>query len=121
MLGLLLTLASLAAPGVARAQTAAAAAPLDSLAAFPSPRMRAWQAGFVRPDRMEHFGLSFVLTSALIVATRDRRVATGATLSLLVGKELWDRKSGGAFDPVDLAAGAGGVGLAVVCVRARGD
>ena len=99
-----------------------AAAPAERpLAAFAAPRVRAWQVGFLRPDRMEHAGLSFALTSALVIASRDRRLAAGAVLSLGLGKELWDRRGSGGFDPVDLAAGATGVGVAVILVRARGD
>ncbi len=70
---------------------------------------------------MEHAGLSFALTSALVVATRDRRIAAASVLSLGLAKELWDRRRGSGFDPVDLAAGATGIGVAVILVRARGD
>ena len=113
----MLALLTLVAPRGASAQSNVAS---DSLAAFPSPRARAWQVGFVRPDRLEHMSLSFVLTSACILATRDRRLAAGTVLSLGVAKELWDRRGASGFDAVDLAAGATGVGLAVACVRARG-
>lgn len=91
------------------------------LAAFPPPRVRAWQLGLVRPDRVEHASLSFALTSALIVATRDRGIAGGVVLSLGVAKELWDRRVSTGFDPVDLAADVAGITLALVSVRARGD
>jgi hypothetical protein len=70
---------------------------------------------------LEHAGLSFALTSALVIATRDRRVAAAGVLSLGLAKELWDGRGSGGFDPVDLAAGATGIGFAVVLVRARGD
>ena len=102
---------SLAAPD-APAATAA-------LAAFPLPRVRAWQVGLVRPDRMQHTGLSFALTSALIILTRQRGAAAGTALALGLGKERWDRRGSSGFDATDLAADVAGTSLAVMVVRAR--
>lgn len=103
---------SLAAPEVSNAMAA--------LAAFPPSRVRAWQVGFLRADRMQHMGLSFTLTSALIILTRDRGAAAGAAMALALGKELWDQRGSSGFDATDLAAGVTGIGVSVVLVRARG-
>jgi hypothetical protein len=124
-------LALLASPGRARAQVAttltdslaateSSAAPAP-LAAFPPARVRAWQVGLVRADRLQHLSLSFAITSALIILTRDPGVAAGTSLTLGLAKELWDRRGSSGFDPIDLAADATGTGLAVVLVRAGGD
>lgn len=94
---------------------------LPPLVAFPAPRVRAWQTGLVRPDRLEHASLSFTLTAALILATRDRTAAAAGALAFGVGKELWDRRGASGFDPTDLAADATGVTLALIAVRARGQ
>ena len=91
----------------------------DSIVAFPSPRVRAWQVGLVRGDRLEHASLSFALTSALIIATRNRPASAATALAFGVGKELWDRRTS-RFDPVDLAADAVGVGLATLLVTPHG-
>ena len=91
----------------------------DSIASFPSPRVRAWQVGLLRGDRMEHASLSFALTSALIIVTRNRAASAATAFAFGIGKELWDRRTG-AFDPVDLTADAMGVGLATVLVAPRG-
>jgi len=131
MLALSALLASLASPRQADAQVATT--PTDSLAvtqssavpaplaAFPAARTRAWQVGLLRSDRLQHMGLSFAITSALIILTRDPGVAAATSLTLGLAKELWDRRGSSGFDPVDLAADAVGTGLAVVLVRAGGN
>ena len=88
----------------------------DSIVSFPPPRVRGWQVGLVRPDRMEHASLSFALTSALIIVTRDRAASAVTALAFGVGKELWDRRTS-EFDPVDLSADAVGIALATVLVK----
>jgi VanZ family protein len=102
--------------------TLASVAP-ESLAAFPAPRVRAWQVGVVRPDRLEHAGLSFTLGAAFTLAFRDRLPAAALTLALGAGKEYWDsrqaRGSGSGAEALDLVADAVGLGLALVCVRGR--
>lgn len=87
---------------------------------FPAPRVRAWQVGLARPDRLEHASLSFTLAAALIVASRSHAAAASAAFALGVGKELWDAHGSSGFDPTDVAADATGIALAVVFVRARG-
>ena len=91
----------------------------DSIGAFPPPRVRAWQVGLVRPDRMEHASLSFALTSALIIVTRNRAASAATGLAFGFGKEMWDRRTS-EFDPVDLTADAVGVGLATLLVKPHG-
>jgi len=113
---------SLAAPaGRASAPDSivAPAARADSVVSFPPPRVRAWQVGLVRGDRMEHASLSFALTSALIIITRNRPASAATALAFGVGKELWDQRTS-RFDPVDLTADAVGVGLATLLVTPHG-
>ena len=100
---------SLAAVGVRR----------DSLVVFPPPRVRAWQVGLARGDRLEHASLSFAIASAMIIATRDRTAGAATAFAMGLGKEIWDGRRGH-FDPVDLAADAVGVMLATVLVAPRG-
>ena len=94
---------------------AATVARQDSVTRFPPPRVRGWQVGLVRPDRMEHASLSFALASALIIATRNRAAGAATAFAFGIGKELWDRRTS-EFDPVDLTADAVGVTLATVLV-----
>jgi len=100
---------SLAASGVRR----------DSVVAFPPPRVRAWQVGLARGDRLEHASLSFAIASAMIIATRNRTAGAATAFAMGLGKEIWDGRRGH-FDPVDLAADAVGVMLATVLVAPRG-
>jgi hypothetical protein len=104
---------SLAAPA-GRAST-----PDSIVVSFPPPRVRAWQVGLVRGDRIEHASLSFALTSALIIVTRNRAASAATALAFGVGKELWDQRTS-RFDPVDLTADAVGVGLATLLVTPHG-
>lgn len=97
-------------PRIASDSTATATA-----VAFPTPEVRAWQIGLLRSDRLVHAGFSLALMSALGLATEDRRTAAAVTLTLGLGKELWDRHpSGSGFDLVDLAADATGVAIGAV-------
>ena len=96
-----------------------ASAPDSIVVSFPPPRVRAWQVGLVRGDRMEHASLSFALTSALIIITRNRPASAATALAFGVGKELWDQRTS-RFDPVDLTADAVGVGLATLLVTPHG-
>ena len=106
---------SLAAPD----SIVAPAVRADSVVSFPPPRVRAWQVGLVRGDRMEHASLSFALTSALIIVTRNHAASAATALAFGVGKELWDQRTS-RFDPVDLTADAVGVGLATLLVTPHG-
>lgn len=89
------------------------------LAAWSEPAVRAWQAGMLRPDRLQHASVSFTLAAAVLLATRSRTASAAGTLALGIGKELWDMRSASGFDPVDLAADGAGITLACIAVRAR--
>jgi hypothetical protein len=104
---------------VAADRSPASTAGADSTVAFPPPRVRGWQVGLLRGDRMEHASLSFALTSALLIATRNRAASAATAFAFGIGKELWDGRTG-SFDPVDLTADAVGVTLATVLVTPRG-
>ncbi|MCC6348055.1 MAG: hypothetical protein IT347_00490 [Candidatus Eisenbacteria bacterium] len=106
--------ASLGLPAVAHADPAAG----DSLAAYPPPRVRAWQVGLVRPDRLQHASLSFVLAAGATLATRRPAASFAGVLALGLAKEAWDSRAEG-FDAVDLAADAAGATLGVVAARDR--
>jgi hypothetical protein len=86
---------------------------------FPAPRVRAWQTGLVRPDRLEHAGLSFTLVAALTIATHNPAAAASTSLALGVAKELWDARTPSGADALDLTADACGVALALWTVGAR--
>ena len=86
---------------------------------FPAPRVRAWQTGLARPDRLEHAGLSFTLVAALTIATRNPAAAASTSLAFGVAKELWDTRTLGGADALDLTADACGVALALLFVGAR--
>lgn len=116
----LLALALIMTPAPASAEPFAADS-LRSGAAFPAPQVRAWQVGLVRPDRLEHASLSFVLAGALLVAGREPAAAGAITLAAGLGKELWDRRGVSGFDGIDLVADATGIALALTLIRARGD
>ena len=107
------------APRAAAEAIAGGGAPAESLAAFPAPRVRAWQVGLLRPDRLQHAGLSFTLGAAFTLAFEDRVAAAGLTLALGAGKEWWDSRRGRGADAIDFAADALGLGLALIAVRGR--
>jgi len=110
---------SLAVVGVRGDSLAGSGVRRDSVVAFPPPRVRAWQVGLARGDRLEHASLSFAIASAMIIATRDRTAGAATAFAMGLGKEIWDGRRGH-FDPVDLAADAVGVMLATVLVAPRG-
>ena len=84
--------------------------------AVPSARVRAWQTGLLRPDRLQH--ASFSLASGLAVGVLARRPSDALYGALALGlvKELWDWRRGH-FDPIDLAADGVGAGLAALATR----
>ena len=104
---------ALAHAGVRQVHAEAAA---DSTGAAPAPhaippaRVRAWQTGLLRADRLQHASLSFTLAAGAGLAGRTRTQAFGFTLALGVAKELHDGRRG-RFDVVDLAADAAGAAL----------
>jgi hypothetical protein len=85
----------------------------------PDPRVRAWQTGLLRPDRLQHASLSWTLGLAIGIATRRPAAVLGGVAAVGLAKEVADRKGTG-FDPVDLAAGLiGGTAAALVTVGWR--
>ena len=92
-----------------RVPDARAAAGTDTLR-VPPARVRAWQTGLARPDRLEHGSLSFTLAAGTGLAGGTRAGAFLLSLGLGTLKELRDRHHGG-FDPVDLTADALGAAL----------
>lgn len=105
MVAAISSLCALAAPS-ARAESAAA----DSVRAFPPPRVRAWQTGLLKPDRLQHASLSFTLAAGATLAGAKPVSAFAGTLAIGLAKELWDARST-RFDAVDLAADAFGAAL----------
>jgi hypothetical protein len=75
-----------------------------------SNRIRSWQVGLARPDRLKHASLAFTIASGTGLAGGTRRQAFALSLGLGTLKELWDRRHGG-FDPLDLTADAIGAAL----------
>ncbi len=76
-------------------------------------------------DKLYHFTVSAAIQSvghsvlrANGHAYRDAAwTAAGVTLSVGVAKELWDRRTGGAFSLKDLGADAAGTGAGAVLIR----
>ena len=96
-------------------------AAIDSVAAVPPPaRVRAWQTGLARPDRLQHLSLSFTLAVAGGTASRAPAAAAGGAFLLGIAKEWRDRGTSG-FDVTDLLAdalgAAGGAFVADALVR----
>lgn len=98
------TCASFLAPCFARADAGADTVRVSA------GRIRAWQVGLARPDRLQHASLSFTLSAGTGLAGGTRTQAFALALGLGTLKELWDRRHGG-FDPVDLSADAIGAAL----------
>jgi uncharacterized protein YfiM (DUF2279 family) len=84
------------------------------------PIPRPARAGWIGPDRLKHFFLSFFVQSAGYSIARAANVghkpalvaASGVTAAAAVSKELWDRKRGTGFDRGDLVWDALGAGAA---------
>ena len=91
----------------------------DSLPPLPPARVRAWQTGVLRPDRLQHATLSCALAAGIGLACRDARAGAAGAFALGVLKEYWDARRD-TFDPADLAADAIGATLgASVAVAGR--
>jgi hypothetical protein len=90
--------------------TGAAPTSSRSFESAPSPTVRAWQTGLLRPDRLQHASLSFTIAAGAGLVGRPRGQAFALTLALGLLKELRDARVD-RFDVVDLAADAGGAAL----------
>jgi hypothetical protein len=111
-LSLLVLAAALAVPARAESPADSTQAP-----AFGSERVRGWQTGALRPDRLQHASLSFALGLGAGLATDSPAASAGFALSLGVAKELVDA-GGSGFDAADLLADAAGAALAAWAVHA---
>jgi hypothetical protein len=101
--------AAVSAP--AHAQDTTPAAPADSTAVrFPAARVRCWQVGLLRPDRIQHASLSMTLGLAAGLITRKPVVAACSGLGFGLAKELYDIRGTG-FDLMDLLADGVGSGV----------
>lgn len=94
----------------------APAAAADSTTAYPPPRVRAWQVGLVRADRLQHASLSFTLAAGATLVSRRPGASFAGALALGLAKELWDRRAG-RFDATDFAADAAGAALGAAAAR----
>ncbi len=95
--------------------SADSAAWADSAAAAPTAP-RAWPAGLVRADRLQHASLAFTLGLGTGIVTRQPAAAVSTAFALGLAKEIRDRRHEG-FDPVDLLADAVGAALAALATR----
>jgi putative lipoprotein len=92
---------------------------------FGGPPERPPEDRWFARDKAMHFATSAVLQSVGYTLLRsnglERRdaawTAGAATLSVGVGKELWDQRSGGTFSWKDLAADGAGAGAGAVLIR----
>lgn len=76
---------------------------MEAMHPFPSPEVRAWQTGLLRPDRIEHASLAWTLGLGAGLATREPAAAFATPALLGLAKEIADRHGTG-FDTVDLLA-----------------
>jgi hypothetical protein len=91
--------------------TVAAAAP-----AVPDARVRAWQVGLARPDRLQHAAFAFTAGMMFGLTSEAPSAAAVSALGLGLAKELWDQRQHH-FDVVDLladAVGAAGAAAATI-------
>ena len=76
----------------------------------PPPKVRAWQTGLLRPDRLLHAGFALSISLSAGIATRKPAAALGSAMALGLAKELWDGRRG-RFDGLDLCADLIGAGI----------
>ena len=108
--------ALLAGASVARA---AAAPPPPAAAAvpFPSPEVRAWQTGLLRPDRIQHASLAMTLGLSVGVPSRSPAASFATGFMLGLAKEFWDARHD-RFDVWDLVADTGGAAASAAITQA---
>ena len=86
----------------------------------PEPRVRAWQIGLLRADRLQHGSFAFTSGIMMGLASEQPAVAAGGSLALGLAKELWDARQS-RFDLVDLVAAmlgaAAATGVTVTVTR----
>jgi hypothetical protein len=84
---------------------------------IPPPRVRAWQMGLLRDDRLRHLSLAFTSGLGTGLVTRSSVAAAGTAFGLGLAKEIRDRPHTG-FDAVDLIADSVGAALAAWATHA---
>jgi len=87
---------------------------------FPTPEVRAWQTGLIRPDRIQHasFAMTLGLSAGLPSRSPAAAFATGFVLGL--AKEFWDARRDH-FDPWDLLADTAGAAASATITQALHD
>ena len=80
-------------------------------------RVRAWQTGLLRADRLQHLSLAFTVGLGTGLVTREPASAAGVALGLGLSKEIRDRRHT-RFDRLDLLADAVGATLAALATGA---
>jgi hypothetical protein len=88
----------------------------DPPATTPPARVRAWQTGFMAPDRWQHASLALTLGLGAGAAGARPAVALVGASALGLAKELHDARRT-RFDPIDLAADVCGAAVAAYLVR----
>jgi hypothetical protein len=78
---------------------------------LPEARVRAWQTGASRPDRLQHFTIGLTTGSMVGLASREPIAAASSAAALGLLKELWDAR-GGRFDWLDLTMTCAGAAAA---------
>ena len=116
---MVVVVAVLSWPAASAAQTPDPAArdssATSSAPALPPERVRGWQTGLLRDDRLHHCTMSLTLGVAAGIATREPGVAAGATFAIGIAKEISDSRRH-SFDLVDLFADGLGTALAALIV-----
>jgi putative lipoprotein len=95
---------------------------------FGGPRREPPADRWLGRDKLYHFTASALIQSATHSLLRANGLpyrdaawtAAGVTLSIGVGKELWDRRTGGDVSAKDLVADAAGTGAGAVLMRQAG-
>jgi hypothetical protein len=114
-------LGALGAVAAYAAPAHATPAPRDSAdISLPTPEVRHWQVGLLRPDRIQHASLSLTVGLAVGLLTRRPALAAGSGIALGLAKELYDIRGSG-FDVLDLCADTVGSGAAAYGTRAIED
>ncbi len=111
--GVVTTVAAAEAPP---AVSAPAPLPASRAPGFPEPRVRAWQLGLARPDRLQHAAFSYTAGLMVGLTSESPAAAAAGAFTLGVAKELWDLHRSG-FDVMDLVADAVGAAGAAATTR----
>lgn len=86
-------------------------APEAAAPALPDARIRAWQTGAARADRLQHFTIGLTTGTMVGLASREPVAAASSAVALGLVKELWDARRG-RFDWLDLTMTCAGAAAA---------